>query len=267
MAKKKSSRASKKNRKGAAAGKASSASTSSRERENTGSRQFQNDGSLPLSSQAVVQNGNRQFQNQSLGSKEQEQLLKKMDAMYNKDLRKWASTVFKMMGTRELHSLGSSMSIISHIFIFQNFYINHCDLIEEKVKATSVKTGLGSTELVVDLNFTRSPPEFEVLPASIFWNREKEQGPANHWFFKDLGRGETHFSDDNIKKIRQFFSFKQEILGLKTLGLDLVFVFLNFGEKPFICAIPSSMESMGRFLESAVDGLKDSSTLVERSNF
>ena len=69
--------------------------------------------------------------------------------------------------------------------ITQNFCLEHSKLIAEKVKAASVKTGLESIDLAVDLDFTsvkgevapalRNPPEFEVLPASIFWNREKEK--------------------------------------------------------------------------------------------
>ena len=69
--------------------------------------------------------------------------------------------------------------------IVYNFSREHHDLIDEKVEAARFKTGLDSIELAVNLNFTsssgevapalRSPPEFEVLPASIFWNREKEK--------------------------------------------------------------------------------------------
>lgn len=69
--------------------------------------------------------------------------------------------------------------------ITQNFCVEHRNLIAEKVKAAFEETGLDSIDLAVDLNFTsasgevppalRSPPEFEVLPASIFWNREKER--------------------------------------------------------------------------------------------
>ncbi|GFH59703.1 hypothetical protein CTEN210_16179 [Chaetoceros tenuissimus] len=149
--------------------------------------------------------------------------------------------------------------------IIQNFYLEHRSLIDEKVKAAFVKTGLDSIDLAIDLHFTsasgevapalRNPPEFEVLPASIFWNREEDKAPENHWFFKDLSRGKTYYSDDDVKEIRHTISSKQEIL-----GLDHVFVFLNLGEKPKICAIPSSMESMRSYLERAMNGLKDSST-------
>ena len=69
--------------------------------------------------------------------------------------------------------------------IAQNFCFEHRNLIAEKVKAATEETGLDSIDLALDLNFTsisgevapalRNPPEFEVLPANIFWNREKEK--------------------------------------------------------------------------------------------
>ena len=63
-----------------------------------------------------------------------------------------------------------------------------------------------------------------------------------------MGRGKTYYSDNEIKKIRKSVTSKQETLGL---NIDLVFVFLNFGEAPSICAMPSGvgiMESMGSSL-------------------
>lgn len=86
------------------------------------------------------------------------------------------------------------------------------------------------------------------------------QAPANHWFFDDLGRGQTYYSDDDIKELRQSVSSKQEMLGLKMLGVNLVFVFLKFGETPNICFIPSNMGSTGSFLERAMNDLKTPST-------
>ena len=124
MAKKKTSRSSrKKNRKGAA-GKAKAASTSERVNSkqdmsgNADFRPFQMDESLPVSSQTVIENANRHIQNQSLGSKEQERLLKKMDAIYNKDLRKWVTTLYTMMCTGELYSLGPCLSAVFDKLVF-----------------------------------------------------------------------------------------------------------------------------------------------------
>lgn len=76
--------------------------------------------------------------------------------------------------------------------ITQNFVIEHRNLIAEKVKAAIIKTGLDSMGLALDLDFIstsgevppalRNPPEFEVLPASIFWNREKKRVRRNETF-------------------------------------------------------------------------------------
>lgn len=76
--------------------------------------------------------------------------------------------------------------------ITQNFCVEHRNLITEKVKAATVETGLDSMDLALDLDFMsasgevppalRDPPEFEVLPASIFWNREKEKVRRNETF-------------------------------------------------------------------------------------
>ena len=91
-----------------------------------------------------------------------------------------------------------------------------------------------------------------------YWNKQivisnsksKFQAPANHWFFKDLGGGKTFYSDDDVNRIRQSVSAKNG-----TLGLNLVFVFLNFGETPSISAIPSNVaivQSMGSLRRSAL---------------
>ncbi|GFH55150.1 hypothetical protein CTEN210_11626 [Chaetoceros tenuissimus] len=132
--------------------------------------------------------------------------------------------------------------------ITQNFCLEHRNLIAEKVKAVSEETGLASIDLAVDLNFTSASGE--------------ERAPANHWFFKDLGRGKAYYSDNEIKKIRESVTSKQETLGL---NLDLVFVFLNFGETPSICAIPSGVGIIGN-MESNL-GLESlmKSMFVERA--
>ena len=57
-----------------------------------------------------------------------------------------------------------------------------------------------------------------------------------------MGGGKAYYSDNEIKKIRESVTSKQETLGL---NLDLVFVFLNYGETPSICAMPSSVGIMG----------------------
>lgn len=54
-----------------------------------------------------------------------------------------------------------------------------------------------------------------------------------------MGRGKTYYSDDDVNRIRQSVSAKNG-----TLGLNLVFVFLNFGETPSISAIPSNVGSV-----------------------
>ncbi|GFH55178.1 hypothetical protein CTEN210_11654 [Chaetoceros tenuissimus] len=138
--------------------------------------------------------------------------------------------------------------------IMKNFLREHQELIAEKVKAASVKTGLESIDLAVDLDFKgvpgevapalRSPPEFEVLPTNIFWNREEDKAPANHWFFEDLGGGRTYYSDDDVKRVRQGVSTKYKMLGLDMSALNVVFIFLHFGETPSISAVPSSLGSM-----------------------
>ena len=76
--------------------------------------------------------------------------------------------------------------------IVYNFFLEYQELIDEKVETARLKSGLGSVELVVDLNFLsesgevapalRSPPEFEVLPANIFWNREKDKVSQRYCF-------------------------------------------------------------------------------------
>ena len=53
------------------------------------------------------------------------------------------------------------------------------------MRSKCLETGLESSQLIIDLDFTsisgevppalRNPPEFEVLPASIFWNREEDK--------------------------------------------------------------------------------------------
>ena len=60
-----------------------------------------------------------------------------------------------------------------------------------------------------------------------------------------MGGGKAYYSDNEIKKIRESVTSKQETLGL---NLDLVFVFLNYGETPSICAMPSGVGIMGSSL-------------------
>ncbi|GFH53172.1 hypothetical protein CTEN210_09648 [Chaetoceros tenuissimus] len=75
-------------------------------------------------------------------------------------------------------------------------------------------------DVVLDLDFCndnwpklppalRKPPEFEVFPAEIFWNREKDKAP-DHWFFKDLGGGATLWSEEFLKNVREVTDSRSE---------------------------------------------------------
>ncbi|GFH55173.1 hypothetical protein CTEN210_11649 [Chaetoceros tenuissimus] len=127
MSKKKSRASKKKNRNGVAGKQASSDSANRGERAKSADfHQFQMHESLPLLCQKALQNA----KNQSLGSKEQERLLKKMDAIYNKDVGEWVLTLYTMKGTGELSSLGSSLSIIFDKLVF---------LVKNAISATKEK--------------------------------------------------------------------------------------------------------------------------------
>ena len=131
MAKKNSSRASRKNRKGAA-GKANAASTGER-RAIADFRLFHSiDEGMPLFNQTMVEIANHHIenQNQSLESKEQERLLKKMDTIYNKDVKEWALTLYTQIITGEFYSLGSSMNAVFDRLVF---------LVKNAISATKKK--------------------------------------------------------------------------------------------------------------------------------
>ncbi|GFH49166.1 hypothetical protein CTEN210_05642 [Chaetoceros tenuissimus] len=105
-------------------------------------------------------------------------------------------------------------------------------------------------DLVLDLNFSndcapklppalRNPPEFEVLPANIFWNREKDMAP-DHWFFKDLGGGKTHYTDENIKEMKKGIGSKTD----KSTSHLTLNVFLKLSDVPYIVSMRVSKEEL-----------------------
>lgn len=73
--------------------------------------------------------------------------------------------------------------------VFENFLAEHKFLLAERVRNKCRETGLESTQFVLDLDFTssfgqvppalRNPPEFEILPASIFRNGEEDKVSMN----------------------------------------------------------------------------------------
>ncbi|GFH53175.1 hypothetical protein CTEN210_09651 [Chaetoceros tenuissimus] len=120
----------------------------------------------------------------------------------------------------------------------------NCEAIAEKFLAEhrnsiyeTMRKCYDGGDLVLDLNFSndcapelppafRNPPEFEVFPADIFWNREKDKAPAGHWFFEDLGGGTTCFSDGFINKVRKDVEVDPDDFNL--------FVFLKLSDSPGI---------------------------------
>ncbi|GFH53174.1 hypothetical protein CTEN210_09650 [Chaetoceros tenuissimus] len=130
-------------------------------------------------------------------------------------------------------------------------------------------------DLVLDLDFSnqsspalppalRNPPEFEVFPADIFWSREKDKAPAGHWFFKDLGGGETFYSDEHIKYIREEVDARAENRRSDYLG---VYVFLRFSDKPQIVATSLLRDTMKANYNQSEERKKCESYQQRRQNY
>ncbi|GFH53177.1 hypothetical protein CTEN210_09653 [Chaetoceros tenuissimus] len=130
-------------------------------------------------------------------------------------------------------------------------------------------------DLVLDLNFSnqsspalppafRNPPEFEVFPADIFWNRDKDKAPAGHWFFEDLGGGRTHFTDEDIKKMRGLDS-KSDV-STRTSHLDL-YVFMKLSDVPYAHPVSVSKVAMKPDFNEIEERRKSESYLQGRLNY
>ncbi|GFH55149.1 predicted protein [Chaetoceros tenuissimus] len=130
MAKKKKQKATRK-KEGAAAKTSSHSTTNERRATNADFQLFHSiDEGMPLFSQTIVQDANHHIQNQSLGSKEQERLLKKMDAIYNKDVGDWVLTLYTTIITGEFYSLGPYTRVVFDKLVF---------LVKNAISATKKK--------------------------------------------------------------------------------------------------------------------------------
>ncbi|GFH53173.1 hypothetical protein CTEN210_09649 [Chaetoceros tenuissimus] len=122
--------------------------------------------------------------------------------------------------------------------IAQKFFAENQPLIVEKLRKI-----YDGGDLVLDLDFSnesspdlppafRNPPEFEVFPADIFWNREEDKAP-DHWFFMDLGGGRSPYSDAYVKYMREEIDCRTSE---KRSDYFNLFTFLRFSDKPHIYA-------------------------------
>lgn len=122
-------------------------------------------------------------------------------------------------------------------------------------------------DVVLDLDFSnqsspalppalRNPPEFEVFPADIFWNREKDKAPAGHWFFKDLGGGKTTYSDEYMKYVREVTESRSEKVKSDYFN---VYVFLKISDTQQIIASGLQRDAMKASYNQSEERKKDKS--------